>query len=173
MPPIQTGILDYNRSPRVATYSSLIDVIQGHGLEQIVNQPTHLQNILDLFLLNPNEKYTVNILPSLGDHDIVCVDIQVQPEIIKQKPGEIYLYDRANWDLIQQEMANLPTLVLYYFQHEDCKQTVDDHEIQEYCFKQHGVAHTIQVLKDTSWLTVGNLTYSKTNKEMEQFISPI
>ena len=33
----------------VAQQSSLIDVMQEHGLEQIVNQPTRQHNILDLF----------------------------------------------------------------------------------------------------------------------------
>jgi len=71
-----------------------IDVVQEHSLEQIVSLPTHFQNILDLFFLNqPNKNYTAQILPGLGDHDDVLVDIQVQPEIIKQKPREIYLYD--------------------------------------------------------------------------------
>jgi len=46
-------------------------------------------------------------LPGLGDHDVVLVDIQVQPEIIKQKPREIYLYDRANRGLIWQDIENL------------------------------------------------------------------
>ena len=78
----------------VAQYSSLIDVIQEHGLEQIVN---HQRNILDFFFLNyPSTKYTIDILPGLADHDIFCVDMR--SEISKQNPREIYLYHRANWD---------------------------------------------------------------------------
>ena len=40
--------LSTNRT-HVAQHSSLIDVMQEHGLEQIVNQPTRQHNILDLF----------------------------------------------------------------------------------------------------------------------------
>jgi len=59
--------------------SSLTDVIimQEHGLEQIA---THDQNILNLFFSESSQckvYYTVDILPGLGDHDIVCVDIEM------------------------------------------------------------------------------------------------
>jgi len=43
--------LSTNRT-HVTTYSSLIDVIQEHGLEQVVDQPTRDQNTFDLFFLN-------------------------------------------------------------------------------------------------------------------------
>ena len=99
--------LSINRT-HVATHSALIDVMQEHGLEQTVNQPTRHQNILDLFFLNhPNDKYTVDILPGLGDHDIVCVNIQVQHKINKQSHREVYLYHRADWDSIKQDIISL------------------------------------------------------------------
>ena len=99
--------LSINRT-HVATYSALIDVMLEHGFEQIVNQPTRHQNMLDLFFLNhPNDKYTVNILPNLGDHGIVSVDIHVQHQINKVCCREIYLYDRANWDSIRLNVISL------------------------------------------------------------------
>ena len=83
----------------VAAHSCLIDVMQEHGLEQIVNRPTRHQNILDLFFLNhPSVKHTIDILPGLGDHDIVYVDIEMWSKINKQNPRQIYLYYRADWD---------------------------------------------------------------------------
>lgn len=83
----------FRNKPHIAAESLLIDTVQEFGLEQIVNQPTRSQNILDLFLLNrPNQNYIIQILPGLGDHDIVCVDIQVQPDATKQTPREIYVF---------------------------------------------------------------------------------
>ena len=70
----------FTNRTHVAAHSSLIDVMREHGLEQIVNQPTRHPNILDLFFLNhPSVKHTIDILPGLGDHDIVCVDIVTAP----------------------------------------------------------------------------------------------
>ena len=100
--------LSTNRT-HVAKHSSLIDVIQEHGLEQIVNQQTHQHNILEwwFFLNYPSTKYTIDILPGLADHDIVCVDIKMRSEISKQNPREIYLYHRANWDSIKEDFTSL------------------------------------------------------------------
>ena len=99
--------LSANRT-HVAQQSSLIDVMQEHGLEQIVNQPTRQHNILDLFFLNyPSTKYTIDILPGLADHDIVCVDIEMGSEISKQNPREIYLYHRADWGSIKEDLISL------------------------------------------------------------------
>ena len=92
----------------VAAHSSLIDVMQEHGLEQIVNRPTRHQNILDLFFLNhPSVKHTIDILLGLGDHNIVCVDIEMWSEINKQNSKQIYLYYRADWDSIKEDLTNL------------------------------------------------------------------
>ena len=99
--------LSANRT-HVAQQSSLIDVMQEHGLEQIVNQPTRQHNILDLFFLNyPSTKYTIDILPGFADHDIVCVDIEMGSEISKQNPREIYLYHRADWGSIKEDLISL------------------------------------------------------------------
>jgi len=98
----------FTNRTHVATHYALIDVMLEYGLEQIVDQPTRHQNILDLFFLNhPNDEYTVNILPGLGDHDIVSVDINVQHQINKLCRREIYLYDRADWDSIRQDVISL------------------------------------------------------------------
>ena len=82
--------------------------MQEHGLEQIVNQLTYQHHILDLFQLNyPSTKYTIDILPDFTDYDIVCVDIEMRSEISKQNPREIYLYHRANWDSIKEDLISL------------------------------------------------------------------
>jgi len=82
--------------------------MQEYGLEQIVNQPTRQHNILDLFFLNyPSTKYTIDILPGLADHDIFCVDIEIRSEISKQNRRETYLYHRANWDSIKEDLTSL------------------------------------------------------------------
>jgi len=53
----------FTNRTHVAQHSSLIDLIQEHGLEQIVNQPTRQHNILDLFFCELHStKYTIDIL---------------------------------------------------------------------------------------------------------------
>jgi len=52
----------------------LIDVVQDHGLTQVINKPTHLANILDLFLTNsPAQIQDVAIILGLSDHEAVII----------------------------------------------------------------------------------------------------
>ena len=79
-------------------------------LEQMVTSPTWGQNILDLFFTtNPTLVNKVSILPGLSDHDIVLVEVNSRPEIIKQVPRDIPLYKKANWDQLKQSMRDLYT----------------------------------------------------------------
>ena len=48
-------------------------------------------------------------MPGLSDHDIVLVQVNSRPEIIKQVPGDIPLYKKSNWDLLKQSMRDLYT----------------------------------------------------------------
>ena len=79
-------------------------------LEQMVTSPTRGQNILDLFFTtNPTLVNKTSILPGLSDHDIVLVEVNSRPEIIKQVPRDIPLYKKANWDQLKQSMRDLYT----------------------------------------------------------------
>ena len=79
-------------------------------LEQMVTSPTRGQNILDLFsTTNPTLVNTISILHGLSDHDIVLVEVNSRPEIIKQVPRVIPLYKKANWDQLKQSMRDLYT----------------------------------------------------------------
>ena len=46
-------------------------------------------------------------MPGMSDHDIVSVDFCIKPKIFKQVPQEIYLYHKANWHMICQNMIHL------------------------------------------------------------------
>ena len=79
-------------------------------LEQMVTSPTQGQNILDLFFTtNPTLVNKISILPGLSDHDIVLVEVNSRPKIIKQIPPDIPLYKKANWDQLKQSMRDLYT----------------------------------------------------------------
>ena len=43
-------------------------------------------------------------MPGMSDHDI---DFCIKPKIFKQAPRAIYLYHKANWDMIHQNMIYL------------------------------------------------------------------
>ena len=69
---------------------------------------TRGQNILDLFLTtNPTLVDNVSITPGLSDHDIVLIQVNVKPEVLKQVPRNIYLYKNADWDQLKQSMRDV------------------------------------------------------------------
>ena len=77
-------------------------------LEQMLTSPTRGQKILDLFFTtNPTLVNKISIMPGLSDHDIVLVEVNSHPEIIKQVPRDIPLYKKTNWDKLKQSMRDL------------------------------------------------------------------
>ena len=93
-------------------YSSLhtkfSDMLDDSSMVQIVEEPTRKQNTLDLLITNqPDKVMRVDILPGISDHDIVFAELDLRPIKYSQKPRQIPLYKKANWDLIRQDMAAL------------------------------------------------------------------
>ena len=75
---------------------------------QIVEEPTRKNNTLDLLITNqPDKVLRVDILPGVPDHDIVFAEFDLRPVKYSQKPRQIPLYKRANWDLIRSDKALL------------------------------------------------------------------
>ena len=76
----------------------LIDITNDFGLEQLVREPTRINNILDLlFTSNPTLVERSSVVPGINDHDgIPIVIISCKPRIIKQIPRKIYMYHKAD-----------------------------------------------------------------------------
>ena len=73
-----------------------------------MTSPTRGQNILDLFLTtNPTLVDNVSITPGLSDHDIVLIQVNVKPEVLKQVPRNIHLCKKADWDQLKQSMRDV------------------------------------------------------------------
>ena len=81
-------------------------------------EPTCCSNILDLFLTNnPGQVQAVKILPGLSDHDIVSLQINCKPTIPGQKPRQILLFSKANYEDISNidiSKININTLWTHF-----------------------------------------------------------
>jgi len=92
-------------SPSLHKYFN--DVINDHGLEQLVRDPTRKDNILDLLLTNcPHEVFRVEVIPGLSDYDAVLAEFDLCPVKIRQKPRPIALFHKADWDSISLSMES-------------------------------------------------------------------
>ena len=76
----------------------MIDITNDFGLEQVVREPTRINNILYLFFTsNPTLVERSYVVPGISDHDgIPIVIISCKPRIIKQIPRKIYMYHKAD-----------------------------------------------------------------------------
>ena len=74
----------------------------------MVTTPTRGQNILDLFLTtNPTLVNKTHTIPGISDHDaIVCIDINIKAQTLKQTPWKIPLYKKADWTQLGQTMKD-------------------------------------------------------------------
>ena len=49
----------------------------------------------------------VSVTPGFSDHDIVLIQVNVKPEVLKQVPRNIYLYKKADWDQLKQSISGV------------------------------------------------------------------
>ena len=91
-----------------AIHEELLDVLNDHGLEQMVHKPTRGDNTLDLLVTNrPSSVNRIEIMPKISDHATVFADISCQPKFIKQVPRRISLFSKANWGAVQDGLLPL------------------------------------------------------------------
>jgi hypothetical protein len=81
------------------------------GLTQLVTQPTRGPNTLDLILNSPSSFGRVETMPGLSDHNIVFTELDINPQRAKQKPRDIPLYKKANWENIKEDLKSIQNTV--------------------------------------------------------------
>ena len=66
------------------------EILDDNGLTQIVEEPTRLNNILDLILTNcPNQISRTHIISGISDHNVVHTELDI--------PRRVPLYKKAGW----------------------------------------------------------------------------
>ena len=80
-------------------YDDFMSMLDDFGLVQMVTEPTRCENVLDLFLTsNHTLVQQIKILPGIADHEIMVADVNLKPQIGRQKPRNVPLYRKADWD---------------------------------------------------------------------------
>ena len=72
------------------------------------DQPTRGNKILDLiFITNPSLIKSSISIPGISDHDIVATDIETKPHYQKTNPRKCYIYSKANWKDLNNDLEKL------------------------------------------------------------------
>ena len=97
-------------SPQATIHEELLTVVQDHGLENVVLEPTRGKNILDLFLTNhPFKVNWVEIMPQISNHSTVFVEVNLKAKCNMQKPCKIHLYNKGDWLLYKMGYSKSST----------------------------------------------------------------
>ncbi|CAC5359114.1 unnamed protein product [Mytilus coruscus] len=96
--------------PEIKLHTQLLDIINDHSLEQIVNKPTRSDRILDLLLTNtPSIVNKTETMPPIGnaDHDIFYSECNVSLKRNKKQPIKVLQYIKADWSKIRTDLGTL------------------------------------------------------------------
>ena len=84
----------------------LIDIMNDHGLEQLVNFPTRERNTLDLILTSlPGQFVDIHSPDKLSDHDIVSGTLKIATPHppIKKPRRKVYRYQKGDYESMRAE----------------------------------------------------------------------
>ena len=67
-------------------YDDFMSMLDDFCLVQMITEATRCENVLDIFLTS-NQK--TEILPGTADHEIMVADVNLKPQIGRQKPRNV------------------------------------------------------------------------------------
>ena len=82
----------------------MIDIMNDHGLEQLVHFPTREQNILDLLLtFLPGQFQDIHSPDKLSDHDSIAGTLRVVIPPIEKPQRKVYLYQTGDYESMRKD----------------------------------------------------------------------
>ena len=82
----------------------LIDIMNDHGLEQLVHFPTREKKTLDLLLSSlPGQLQDINSPDKLSDRDIVAGTFKVVIPPIKKPRRKVYVYQKGDYESMRKD----------------------------------------------------------------------
>ena len=85
----------------------LIDIMNDHGLEQLVHFPTREENTLDLIITSiPGHFQNIHSPDKLSDHDIFAGTLKTFIPPKKKPRRKVYLYQKGDYDSMTKDALN-------------------------------------------------------------------
>ena len=85
----------------------LIDVINDHGFEQLVQFPTREKNTLDLILTSlPGQFHEIHSPDKLSDHDVISRTLKFIYLQKKKSRKKEYLYQKGNFNSTRKDASD-------------------------------------------------------------------
>ena len=85
----------------------LIDIMNDHGLEQLVHFPTREKNTLDLILTSlPGQFQEIHSPDKLSDHYVVSGTLKVYIPPKKKPRRKVYLYHKGDFESMRKDASD-------------------------------------------------------------------
>ena len=85
----------------------LIDIMNDHGLEQLVHFPTREKNTLDLILTSlPGQFQEIHSPDKLSDHDVVLGTLKFYIPPKKKPRRKVYLYHKGDFESMRKDVSD-------------------------------------------------------------------
>ena len=135
----------------------LIDIMNDHGLEQMVHFPTREKNTLDLILTTlPGQFQDVHSTDKLSDHDIVSGTLKIFIPPIKKPRRKVYLYQKGDYESMRKDTLEFAK-EKYFNGHSDTRSVQENFDlltsfIQDSADK-HIPSKTSRSVSSIPWIT--------------------
>ena len=135
----------------------LIDIMNDHGLEQMVHFPTREKNTLDLILATlPGQFQDVHSPDKLSDHDIVSGTLRIFIPPIKKPRRKVYLYQKGDYESMRKDTLEFAK-EKYFNGHSDTRSVQENFDlltsfIQDSADK-HIPSKTSRSVSSIPWIT--------------------
>ena len=107
----------------------LIDIMNDHGLEQVVHFPTREKNTLDLILTTlPGQFKDVHSPDKLSDHDIVSGTLKIFIPPIKKPRKKVYLYQKDDYESMRKDTLEFAKKK-YFNDHSDTRSVQENFDL--------------------------------------------
>ena len=126
----------------------LSDIMNDHGLEQMVHFPTREKNTLDLILTTLSGQFQdVHSPDKLSDHDIVSRTLKIFIPPIKKPRRKVYLYQKGDYESMRKDTLEFAK-EKYFNGHSDTRSVL----VQDSADK-HIPSKTSRSVSSISWIT--------------------
>lgn len=114
--------LDWNtcslKTPSVhpRLHNDFLDLLNDHGLQQMVTFPTRENNTLDLFVTNfPSLVPRIEGVPGVSDHFAVYMEFQIYPARRNNTKRLVPQYNKADWPALRSAAKDLSSSITTLF----------------------------------------------------------
>ena len=124
----QNYSIDDNPQYGLPVNEAMLDLVERFHLEQLVQVPTRLDNILDLILTTmPDSVSNIKVIPGMSDHEAVIAECETNIQRNKKKPRTVFIYRKANTEGMEHDLKQFSENFMSSHENRTCSENWELH----------------------------------------------